>query len=434
MKHIKLILSVAFAFAGFIVSFIIDPNGYLPFSVTLVEMGMFAVLGFAIGMIIDQKIEKEKEASNKVKYEKEIKLAEFYLRCLKSGYSSFDSGNEVALEKIRLFSQNLSYYHRGDDKSIQNAFEEAKKTANKLGKEIYLHVQQNASTKNPDKWAIRNAKRPIDRDINEDTLLALYKLGEKCVNTVDVIRKEEEEERRKLDAFIHLTGRSKRIAMLNKRAHELAQEVSSFSLLSDNWGQKKESDWAIAGGIASAIGGAGAGVAAAVNTQIKNAGIRAQNAQMAQTVNALNNQMFLRHTQKQEDLKSLQAEIEETRAKLVESEEDNARLMSRLTIKCENISLTETGAARITAKITLNSDKELYIRQGQVRATIDGVIRANLIEGGVRIGTAYLTLPLYGIDYSRYATEVKGMCTTVRNPSAHYQIEFEAHHLWMMER
>ncbi len=42
---------------------------------------------------------------------------------------------------------------------------------------------------------------------------------------------------------------------------------------------EKEGDWAIAGGIAQGLGGIGAGIAAAANTQIKNAEIRERNAQ-----------------------------------------------------------------------------------------------------------------------------------------------------------
>ena len=52
---------------------------------------------------------------------------------------------------------------------------------------------------------------------------------------------------------------------------------------------EKEGDWAIMGGLAQGIGGIGAGIAAAADTQIKNAEIRQRNARRDAQAAQLNN-------------------------------------------------------------------------------------------------------------------------------------------------
>lgn len=430
MRHIQLWLSLAGMIIGLIVSVLTGGLEYLPVSITVIFMVMFAGLGFAIGMIIKGQIEKNENAKQQTRYESDVKTAEFYIKCYKSGYSKFEGS--VAKEKMRLFAQDLSYFQRGSDEDIRNAFNESKALAESIGKEFFLHVQQSVSKKKPDEWEILRAKRPIDNNISDKTLLALYDIGEKCAISVDIIRKEEEEERLILDAFIEMTGRQKRISMLNRDAFELAQKVQSYSRLPRDFGQQKEADWAIIGGVASAIGGAGAGIAAAIDTQIKNAEIRAHNAQMAQIGFALDIMSKEIHEKNKQRLEALRDEIEQTRSKQIE-EMDADELMSMLSVRCKSISVTETGTARISAEIILNTKDKIYLREGKVRATIDGVICANLIEDGIRRGRAYLTLPRSGISAPGSKIELTGICTTVRNANAQYQVEFEPYHLWLME-
>lgn len=74
------------------------------------------------------------------------------------------------------------------------------------------------------------------------------------------------------------------------KAESMERLNKAFNKLADVVGQhEKKSDWAITGGLASGIGGAGAGVSAAINTQIKNAEISARNAQRDRDAYALRN-------------------------------------------------------------------------------------------------------------------------------------------------
>lgn len=73
--------------------------------------------------------------------------------------------------------------------------------------------------------------------------------------------------------------REDRTAFCEKKLKELDHTFSPDTLRATFGGHEKEKDWAISGGLASGIGGAGAGIASALNTQIENAEIRRRNAQ-----------------------------------------------------------------------------------------------------------------------------------------------------------
>ncbi len=360
------------------------------------------------------------------------KAAEFYIKCYVKGHTSFE--DPISKERIALLAQTQNYCENADDQSLRNAFEASREAAIEYGRGFFTHVQQSLSKRNPSRREILDARRkPLDASLSDDELLSYFSIGEKAVITVDVIRAEEKAEREQLDEFVHLTGRDKRIAILTKEAEPLRKSLQESShRLPDNYGQQKEHDWAVAGGIASAIGGGGAGVAAALDAQTRNADIRQRNAQMAQNVYTINSLLDQIQSNRESNYQYALKQIEETRLKLLGDDNDNQNLMSRLSVQLSGITVTETGAVRIEAEVCLNSDEQVRIRQGQIQATIDGVIIARLMQNGVFKGKAYLTLPRLGVC-SQTPTKVKGICTSTNDPSAQYQVEFEPHQLWTIE-
>lgn len=391
-----------------------------------------AIVGYLLGAFIATIIVSFKDNKIERRNWKLKKAAEFYIKCYVKGHTSFE--DPISKERIALLAQTQKYCENADDQSLRNAFEASREAAIEYGRGFFTHVQQSLSKRNPNRREILDARRqPLDTNLSDDELLSYFSLGENAVITVDVIRAEEKAEREELDAFVHLTGRDKRIAMISKEAEPLRKSLQdSVHRLPDNYGQQKEHDWAVAGGIASAIGGGGAGVAAALDAQQRNVDIRRKNAQMAANVNTINTLVDQIRSETEAKYKTALNRMEETRLKLLGDDNDNQDLMSRLAVECKNLTVSETGAVRIEAEIRLNSQERVRIRQGQIEATIDGVITARLMQNGVFKGKAYLTLPLLGV-YSETPSKVKGICTSNNDPSAQYQVEFEPHHLWTME-
>lgn len=427
-KHIVLLLALA---GGIITLTIYNSLEIANFSLTVTFTCLGALAGASIGMMIKEQLEKAESKRKKIQYEDDVRRAQLYIQCLKNGYTSFD--NPVAMKKIKLYARSINSYssYNQSDVETQKDFNTSKALAESIGKEFYTHVQQKTHDKSPSRHSILLAKRPIDKDIDDDVILELYQIGEKAVKTVDYLKNEEEEEKRILDEFVHLTGREKRIAILSKEATELEALVSQDTTSNRNYGHQKEKDWAIRGGIASAIGGAGAGIAVAVDTQIKNTEIRAQNAKRELAMKPLNDFLDNLHFERKERLKHLRQQIEEAKCKLM-GDKGNDELMPLLSTNCESIAITPTGSVRIKAKIALNTATPIYVCEEQIKGTIDGVIRAKLMENGTCKGTAYLTLPTYGVP-SHHGHTVTGICTTTNNMNANYQVEFEPYHLWLIE-
>jgi len=73
--------------------------------------------------------------------------------------------------------------------------------------------------------------------------------------------------------------REDRMKFCEKKLKQMDHTFSADTLRATFGGHEKEKDWAVSGGLASGIGGVGAGIASAINTQMENAEIRKRNAE-----------------------------------------------------------------------------------------------------------------------------------------------------------
>lgn len=80
-----------------------------------------------------------------------------------------------------------------------------------------------------------------------------------------------------------------RPAKFNKNKQSFTKALATLSEIEAK--PEKEADWAITGGIAQGIGGLGAGIAAAAQTQINNQAVRERNAKRANTASQINSLM-----------------------------------------------------------------------------------------------------------------------------------------------
>lgn len=75
------------------------------------------------------------------------------------------------------------------------------------------------------------------------------------------------------------TQRTELLEYCENRLQSIDHSLDPSTIRATFGGNEKEIDWAVAGGLASGIGGLGAGVSAAANAQLENAKIRERNAQ-----------------------------------------------------------------------------------------------------------------------------------------------------------
>ena len=155
------------------------------------------------------------------------------------------------------------------------------------------------------------------------------------LNRLEEKRAEERKEFERLNKYSDLTGKAKRIAMLTDRAAELRKEAKSqdqYAEMLMRSGQQKERDWATWGGIADGIAGFGAGVSTAVDIQMQNMQIRAENEKRRQA--ALPGYMFMTNSAQgnRRNADEIMKEIENFKLKLV-SDEPAAELMKKISFR-----------------------------------------------------------------------------------------------------
>ena len=250
------------------------------------------------------------------------------------------------------------------------------------------------------------------------------------LNRLEEKRAEEREEFNRLNKYSDLTGKAKRITMLTDRAAELREKAKSQDRYADmlmRSGQQKERDWATWGGIADGIAGFGAGVSTAVDLQLQNIQIRAENEKRRQA--ALPGYMFMTNSAQgnRSNANAIMQEIEDFKLKLV-SDESAADLMQKISFTNTDVLVSETGAAMVCTCASLDPDFKIF---DDVPAVVDGTIIAKIYDGNQLCGTAQLVLPIYGLGQN---IPLNGICVDCCHPGKRYTAKFTAKNLWAMEK
>lgn len=267
---------------------------------------------------------------------------------------------------------------------------------------------------------------------------ALYKQafdGHKVVsqrfvlNRIEEKRAEERAEFERLNKYSDLVGKNKRIAMLSDRAAELRKEAKSqdqYAQMLMRSGQQKEHDWATWGGVADGLAGFGAGVSTAVDLQMKNIQIRAENEKRRQA--ALPGYMFMTNSAQgnRSNADAIMKEIENFKLKLV-SEDSSAELMKKISFSHTDVLVSETGAAMVCTCASLDPKFKIF---DDVPAIVDGTIIAKIYDGDQLCGTAQLVLPMYGLGQN---IPLNGICIDCCKPGKTYTAKFSPKNLWAME-
>lgn len=249
------------------------------------------------------------------------------------------------------------------------------------------------------------------------------------LNRLEEKRTEERKEFERLNKYSNLIGKDKRIAMLTDRAAELRKEAKNqdeYAQMLMRSGQQKERDWATWGGIADGIAGFGAGVSTAVDIQMQNIQIRAENEKRRQA--ALPGYMFMTNSAQgnRRNADAIMKEIENFKLKLV-SEESSAELMEKISFNHTDVLVSETGAAMVCTCASLDPNFKIF---DDVPAIVDGTIIAKIYDGDQLCGTAQLVLPMYGLGQD---IPLNGICIDCCQPGKTYTAKFSPKKLWAME-
>ncbi len=314
--------------------------------------------------------------------------------------------------------QQIQFYSECKDNQITNLSTPAKRQkaeliAQRLGCQGYGDIET----------FFNDAKRLYHQKDQQDE-------KQKRVETLLKLETEEEAVYDRLTRYASLEGREKRIRMLADERATLLQKAENLRkgagiVMKDS--QQKEVDWAVHGGIASGLAGPGAGAAAAMDAQLKNARIRAQNQVNMETLTPALMHAWEQARKWENQAQKLQTAIEDTKIKLVADTRKEA-VLSELSINVKKVEISETGA--FTVKASVSAGRPIMIEQ--YPAVVDGTISADLYQNGKLAGQAWMVLPAYGVE--NRAVDVEGICLSGAKKGIPYEVKFTPHLLWEMEK
>lgn len=370
-------------FLGPVLSFV---GGLITLDHDLIKLALVfysvGVIIFVIGIIIAKKKKKIADAEAVVRKGKQDKIA-FYRECIREGISGCSTEKDI--QKANLIAKKLGL----PTSNVSALFSEGK---------------------------------------------SLVEAENQAARTAELNKKKEEEKKEyaAMNKYANYTGRNKRIAILEDiRQEALRNEqlmANGFSAVVSA-SQQKEKNWAIAGGIAEGIAGPGAGIATALDVQMQNAEIRAQNQRNLSAAKPLLLANMEAEHRYRNTAEGCLKEIERTKTKLL-GKEDAATCLKKLSFKNTRIEVTETGTCIVSTEVEACETVIIY---DDVMAVIDGTIAANIYDGNKLIGVAPIVLPKYGVDGSR-KVNVKGMSLFCGQKDKKYSVRFTAVNLWTMER
>lgn len=271
---------------------------------------------------------------------------------------------------------------------------------------------------------------------NENELIAAEKERKA---RIPVLRKEEQRVEQEGKKYINLVGSDKRVRMFLDEAARHRAIVAQYERAGESITKGadalyslhagKETDWAIHGGVASAIAGSAAGVAVAVDIQRKNAEVRASNAQLRQSIGQFSAEqqlnMWMKQSEAEEKMKYYEAEAEKAKLKLVETlpQDDLLKLLYPIIEKKQT---SETGAITFTVSV----NKASLTIFDTVNAVVDGSFKVKVMDGDRLAGEAYFTLPYNGSQRSSTLTSI---CASLPAEEKKYTFVFAPHNLFAIE-
>lgn len=233
--------------------------------------------------------------------------------------------------------------------------------------------------------------------------------------------------------YLQYEGIDKRIAMLSQSIANMERKLETVSAgtsaLMAAVPQEKEIDWAVRGGIANGIAGPGAGVAAAIDAQSKNAQIRANNKARMDAASPLIMASIGSESSLRSSIAKDRKAIEEAKTKLV-SMENGKDLFNHLLFSDEKYEVMECGVLHCSARVKLSESVYIF---DDVEAVVDGFLTVKVIHNDKAIAATTVVMPTMGIGSSSSYISCYVMNIKDVSESKEYKLEFSYKKLWAVE-
>lgn len=253
--------------------------------------------------------------------------------------------------------------------------------------------------------------------------------------------------------FIHRSFMISRLTGNQKRVEMLSDLIKDFSMKIDNMikgeeamkqlsmiymqQQKKEGDWAIAGGLAEGLAGPVAGFMSASQVMENNREIQWHNAAMRNASREILSGLTDVTSNRYElERQKEQAEklCKEAKGKVALSEPNASEIWNHIEVGRAQIKKEETGVLHIALPIQIETPFVLDVPD-KVNTVVDGTLKAEVFFESRSVGTVNFPLPLYGIP-TNMAEEVTldGMLDWSVEFNGEYTLKMaDSHNLWIME-
>lgn len=246
--------------------------------------------------------------------------------------------------------------------------------------------------------------------------------------------------------LVYLSGTGKREKMLENlsadyifaiaRIVEGRQALAQLGMIYANQ-QRKESSWAIMGGIAEGIAGPGAGIIAASQTIANNRKIQEHNAAMRKASmdimsgipNLVGDTIKLH-----EERDKIKQAWDAAKTKVVLSKPTAEEVWQNINVGKATVKKNPSGVLAVSVPVSL---KEQFVMDvpDNVCMVVDGVLRGEVWFEDKFVDHIYFPFPLYGIPSNMTATvTLDGMCGRSVEYDGEYTVKIgDYHNLWIME-
>lgn len=269
---------------------------------------------------------------------------------------------------------------------------------------------------------------------------------EKILREKNAARAKAEAEDRKAHAeltkYADLRGREKTIRMLDGKLKDATATVNKYRTILNNLqngigtSAEREKSWGIAGGIAEALAGPAAGVAAALDVQNENAEIRQRNEARTKADIAYYHKIstaFYPEIKKHERImEDATKKLEKAQTMLIREETPEA-CFARIHFSREEVTISDGGSALV--KVFAQTDPFTIFED--TLAVVDGTITAHILHENQEVGQAILVIPECGIasGYKAHKRGVwlSGMALFCCDADKAYTVTFSPRDLWAAE-
>lgn len=201
--------------------------------------------------------------------------------------------------------------------------------------------------------------------------------------------------------------------------------------------QKKETSWAIMGGIADGIAGPAAGLAVAAETMVNNQKVQEYNASMRQAaMNIMSGvpQLSGDRYDLEKEREKLLRQITKTDDKIALSHPDAAAIWENIQIK--DVTITRNSSKVLAATMTVSLKESLVLDvPDNVRMVIDGIVKGKISFENTYVGEVLFPLPIYGIPTKKgVEITLDGFCINSTKTPGEYTLKLnDKQNIWVME-